>query len=101
MQAVQWLKGRAATGKEWANSPEVWAHETPDNTFELRALLEGLNRIVGDNRGHVVRLLYAQVVCLWSVIAAALLEGGGRFSGAICDTQEFLFVEASLDVPCT
>lgn len=73
-----------------------------DKMSRLLAFVEGLNRTVGGRRACVVGLINAEMVRVWSVITAALLESKGTFREAMCDVHDRFPVEASFDVlgPC-
>lgn len=67
--------------------------------FELRALVEGLNRTFGGERARVAELVDAELVCIQSVTIAGLSESEGTVTEEICNVPDGFPVEASSDVP--
>lgn len=91
------LKAWAEAGEDRANNAEAGACETMDKMYKLQQLVEGLNQIVSGECGDVAGLVRAELVCVRSVITAALSGGDGTVSKAICDVHNRFPVEASSD----
>lgn len=59
-------------GEDWANIAEACARQTLYKMFQLRALVEGLNRTVREERECVAGIIDAELVQIRSVITADL-----------------------------
>lgn len=97
MRAVRSLRGCAAAREDKAITAEAWARETPDKMVKHWRLINGLSQIIAGKLARVEELVDEDLVCIWSVIIAALSESERTVSGAIYDVHNSFPVEVSSD----
>lgn len=74
MHSTWFFKTPVADGENMANTAAACTGMMSDQMYELRALVDGRSRTVGVARASVAELVEANLVCVRSVIRAALAE---------------------------